>query len=314
MPLATLSADALSAPRAPSPRSGSGGSGASDAGPGVSPGNTCPPISASTLAAASLTVSRGGLHPGVAEQAGDRRQGLAGRQRAAGEGVAEFLQAHVVEPGEAPRARPLQEDAGQVAVRPASRHDPRIPRDSRDSGEDLRRCRGDRHGARPGLGIAQPEFARLQPHILPAQRQDLVAPAAGEREQADRRRVRRDPSAPLQLVERPPAPAELGNTSLPRPARTAETGWRPLCRRLRERRSAGGGGPPHATARSRSSTTRGHSATVVIPQHAPSNWYRRRIGIAAAIGPSTRSGPLSQDRDHSTSVSQGRVWNPKIGT
>ena len=61
--------------------------------------------------AREMGVARCGLHPGMAEQPGDRRQALAERQRAAGEGVAEVVQPDVVEPGQASRAAPLQEDA-----------------------------------------------------------------------------------------------------------------------------------------------------------------------------------------------------------
>ena len=60
----------------------------------------------------------------------------------------------------------------------------------------------ERDRARAGLAVAQSELLRLQAHVLPAQRQDLVAPAAGQHEQAERRRrVGRDAPLRLQPIE-----------------------------------------------------------------------------------------------------------------
>ena len=176
------------------------------------------------------------------------------------------------------------------------------------SREDLRRRRGQRDGTRPGLGVAQPEFARLQPQILPTPRQEFVAAAAGQREQADRRcRVNRIAAAGLQRVQHGAEPAE------PRELVTPAA------------RSIGRNGVETALpmAAGTSLGRRGRSATCHRPitkldqrtapppvaslQRAPNYSLRRRIAIAAAIGTSTRSGPLSQDRDHSTSVDQGRA-------
>ena len=54
----------------------------------------------------------------------------------------------------------------------------------------------------PVLLSAQTKLLRLQVHVVPAQREDLVAPAAGEHEQADgRRRMGRKPPGRLQLVQ-----------------------------------------------------------------------------------------------------------------
>ena len=49
------------------------------------------------------------------------------------------------------------------------------------------RRRRERDGACDRLRTAQPEPAGLQIHVLPARRQDLVAPAAGEHQQTKRR-------------------------------------------------------------------------------------------------------------------------------
>ena len=54
----------------------------------------------------------------------------------------------------------------------------------------------------PVLLSGKAQLLGLQVHILPAQRQDLVAPAAGEHEQADGRcRMGREPPRRLQLVQ-----------------------------------------------------------------------------------------------------------------
>ena len=57
-------------------------------------------------------------------------------------------------------------------------NDPGAALDARDVREHVRRLRRDRHRARAGLGISEIQFARLQFHVLPAQRQDLVQPTA----------------------------------------------------------------------------------------------------------------------------------------
>ncbi len=89
-------------------------------------------------------------------------------------------------------------------------NDPGAALDAGDVREHLRRLRRDRHRARAGLGISEIQFARLQFYVLPAQRQDLVQPAAGEQQQPDRGNgVDRNAHAGLRLGERAPEAAEL---------------------------------------------------------------------------------------------------------
>ena len=52
-------------------------------------------------------------------------------------------------------------------------------------GQNVRRLDRERDRAGAGLAVGKAELVGLQVHLLPAQRQDLVAPAAGEHEQAD---------------------------------------------------------------------------------------------------------------------------------
>ena len=209
---AMRAAERLSASR-PGPESGGGGGGALLP-PGEQIGGDVRGHPGGRLAhpaAREMGVAGRGLHPRVAEQPGDGGQALAERQRARGEGVAQIVQAHVVEPGLPAHKAPLQEDARQRRPRLAPRHDIGVLGDPRQPRKDRRRLGRERHGSRPGLGIAQGELHRLDPHLVPAQPQDLVPPAAGERQQPDRRRrARRAPAARLQPVQRRAEPAELG--------------------------------------------------------------------------------------------------------
>ena len=77
-----------------------------------------------------------------------------------------------------------------------------LPGTSGDGGQNV--CRLDRQRDRAGAGLAvwQTQLVGLQVHILPAQGEDLVAPAAGEHEQADGGGgMGREPPGGLQLVQ-----------------------------------------------------------------------------------------------------------------
>ena len=77
-----------------------------------------------------------------------------------------------------------------------------LPGTSGDGGQNVRSLDGERDRAGAGLAVGKAQLLRLQVHLLPAERQDLVAPAAGEHEQADGRcRMGREPPRRLQLVQ-----------------------------------------------------------------------------------------------------------------
>ena len=61
-------------------------------------------------------VAGGGLDLGVAEQLADHGQAFADRQPAAGEAVAQVVEAHVVEPGPRPDAPPRVLQVGEMVA------------------------------------------------------------------------------------------------------------------------------------------------------------------------------------------------------
>ena len=76
--------------------------------------------------------------------------------------------------------------------------------------QHLRRRRRQRHDPGTGLRIAQAKLARLEVHVLPAQTQNLVAPAPGQHQQPDgRRSVPGGKSFGRRGVEGAPEPVEL---------------------------------------------------------------------------------------------------------
>ena len=70
----------------------------------------------------------------------------------------------------------------------AGKH-PRVAVDTRQPRQHLRRRLVERHHPRPRLGIAQPQLAGFDVHILPAQPENLVSPAPGQHQQPDRLRT-----------------------------------------------------------------------------------------------------------------------------
>ena len=91
-----------------------------------------------------------------------------------------------------------------------------LPGDPGQAGEDGHRSGGEGHHPRPRLAVAEAQLGRLEVHLLPAKGEDLVPAAAGQHEEAQRRRRRcPEPSPPalpglrLDLVEDPPEPPEL---------------------------------------------------------------------------------------------------------
>ena len=146
----------------------------------------------------------------VPQQLPDHRQALAERQSARREAVAEVMEPHILKPGPSPNAIPVVGDLRHVPAGPAAGNDPGIAGHSRQSGENPRRGRRQRHYPWARLAVAEPEFAGFQMHVVPTQGQDLAAPASGKHQQAQRRRrMRRHPALGLQRGQLPPEAAEL---------------------------------------------------------------------------------------------------------
>ena len=122
----------------------------------------------------------------MAQELADHGEALAGGERARGIAVAEVVDAHVVEAGAGAEARvPLGGDGGEVGARLLADDDPGVCGDAADPRQHRfrRGCQGHHAGAR--LAVAQPKLACGAVHIVPAEREDLVQPAAGEHEEAE---------------------------------------------------------------------------------------------------------------------------------
>ena len=122
----------------------------------------------------------------MAQKLADHGEALAGGERAARVAVAEVVDAHVVEAGAGAEPVPLGGDGGEVGARLLADDDPGVDGDAADPCQHcLRRgCEGDHAGAR--LAVAQAKLACGAVHIVPAEREDLVQPAACEHEEAER--------------------------------------------------------------------------------------------------------------------------------
>ena len=137
------------------------------------------------------------------EELGDDGEALAEGQRTGGIGVAEVVDAHVLEAGAGAHARPGLEDAGEPRAGPGAGDDPGVGRHAWDGGQHVGGFRREGDRARAGLAVGQVKLAGAYVHVLPAQGEDLVAPAAREHEEADSGGcVRGDAAGGLQLVER----------------------------------------------------------------------------------------------------------------
>ena len=131
--------------------------------------------------ARQMGVARGGLDPRVARAAGRSRAGFrrararGWRRNGANRGSADPPARPVPAPGA--RARRCRSDGCPARGRGTTQGLP----GRRGIAAKTAAAAGESGTARgPGLGIAQPDFARLRMHVLPAQRQDFVAPAAGQ--------------------------------------------------------------------------------------------------------------------------------------
>ena len=244
---------------------------------------------------------------------------------------------HVLESREVPRAATLREDAGQ-RLSPHGLEQPSYSRESAAFRQgsappptaappsarscDLAGGTLSRRGTSPPGGASASRNAGTR---SPQERTD-----SGGRPHATFRRLevcgarRPDGTAPLLQVcnarriirsdvesRSPPRSARQFDPALSRKIGTIQRRWAKasFCTQRRFGRSSTCY-LPKVGSMWRSTTGR-HRAAVAGLQRASNYSLRRRIAIAAALSPSIRSGPLSQDRDHSTSVGQGQLLYPE---
>ena len=117
-----------------------------------------------------------------------------------------------------PRSRPpagaragwgIAEHAGVVQVSPGAAAEAGNAQASNGKRQSSTRCAGASATERAGLHIAKMKLARREFHIHPAQRQDLVAPAAGEHQRPERgHRARTDLAFGFDLAQHTPETSE----------------------------------------------------------------------------------------------------------
>ena len=124
--------------------------------------------------------------------------------------MSQIVDPHVVEAGLLPDPLPVPGEAGEPAAGLRPPQHPGNPLGPLDAVEHVQHRPGQRHHARAGLRIAQAQDPRRAVHVVPFQGEDLVRPAAGEHQQADRGDRGRHHRAPgLEPLQRGPHPAEL---------------------------------------------------------------------------------------------------------
>ena len=96
------------------------------------------------------------------------------------------MKAHVAQAGPRPDFLPGAVQAADMLPGAAGNYEG-IVRKPRDAGQQLRRLGRQRYRPAAGLGVFQPQFPGGAVDIVPLQGQDLVAPAAGQQQQAERR-------------------------------------------------------------------------------------------------------------------------------
>ena len=157
-----------------------------------------------------MGITGGRLHLAVTEELADHRQALAEGERPRGVGVAQVVNAHVFQLGLLANYPPRCVQVAQAGTGAAPEDHPRVVGLPGQLGQDLPCRRRQRHRARAGLGIAQAKLVVFEVDVFPAQRQDFVAPAAGQHQQPEPRGCRgRDPAVALELVEHSPQSREF---------------------------------------------------------------------------------------------------------
>ena len=153
--------------------------------------------------AQQVGVFGGGGDPDMAEQPADRRQALAQGQGPGRVAVTQVMDPHVAKPGLLLDPSPVPGEAGQAGTGLGAAQHPGNAVGPLDTVQHLQHRPGQRHHARAGLRIAQPQHPRRPVDVVPFQGEDLVRPAAGQHQQAhgrDRRRHHR--TLGLQLLQR----------------------------------------------------------------------------------------------------------------
>ena len=135
-----------------------------------------------------MGVARRRLDIAVTEELADHRQGLAERQRAGRKGVAEVVQANVIESGPGPDCPPdmVEAVAAIASVAVLARKHPGAVRPSRQGFEKTDGCRRELHRAGSGLGIGEMELAGGEIDVRPVEGEGLALAAAVQHQQADR--------------------------------------------------------------------------------------------------------------------------------
>ena len=111
--------------------------------------------------------------------------------------------------------QPCLVDVHQMGAGLPARDHPGVARNAGNAIEHRLDLQRQRDHARAGLGLPQPQHARATVHVVPLQRQDLVAPAPGQHQQADRRNGRGPQRAVrFPLVHEPAQPAVLAGRQI----------------------------------------------------------------------------------------------------
>ena len=135
-----------------------------------------------------MRVPGGGLHLRVTEQLPDHREALAQGQRPRSITVAKVMNSHVFEPGTRADAAPGALEISEMGARHLAADDPGIVLLAGQVGQHGTGLGPERHDPPPGLGVRQLELAGLKLDMLPTQLLDFRESAAGEHQQADRRK------------------------------------------------------------------------------------------------------------------------------
>ena len=131
-----------------------------------------------------MGVARRGLDLRVAEQLADHRQALTRGDCRRREGVAQVVDADVLDAGAGADALPEGLQIAQALARQGAEDDPRVAFDALGVAEQVDGGLTEMDDLRAGLGIRQAQDALGQIDVRPLQCHDLVQPAAGQDQQA----------------------------------------------------------------------------------------------------------------------------------
>ena len=123
--------------------------------------------------------------------------------------MTQVMDTYIFQPGPGTHDQPRIVDVGHAHARLLPGDHPRVVRNPGNFRQHALHRQRQRHHARAGLAVAQPQLPHRPIHVVPPQLQHLVAPASGQHQQPDRRRMERQLPLRLQLVDRPAEPAVL---------------------------------------------------------------------------------------------------------